>query len=229
MHCSGVRKKAIEELDADMDPVELSNSVKDIFDDQLLRQLPSPSEVPNPIVVDIGAGLGMYDIHVSRYYKGNSTHFMVDKSMDEVPNDESATSGGWHSDRLKFYNSQECSKKIAMENGVAGSSWNLVDATEDNVKSLGDGKVDVVISLLSWGWHYPIATYMDAVKQVLKPGSGRLIVTVRDENRKKKRGEHSIIRGEGGQQKLAEAGFACDEHHWEQQEKGKLLSCRLSA
>jgi hypothetical protein len=42
--------------------------------------LPSPTGVHAPRIVDIGAGLGMYHIPISRLYAGRSDHFIVDVS-----------------------------------------------------------------------------------------------------------------------------------------------------
>jgi len=38
--------------------------------------------------------------------------------------------------------------------------------------------IDVVVSILAWGFHFPISTYLPAVYQALKPG-GILIVDIR--------------------------------------------------
>ena len=38
--------------------------------------------------------------------------------------------------------------------------------------------LDLVISLISWGFHYPVAVYADQVREILRPG-GRVILDVR--------------------------------------------------
>src|SRR5690606_38151004 len=38
--------------------------------------------------------------------------------------------------------------------------------------------VDSVVSLISWGWHYPVSTYLEPVRSALPPG-GRLILHIR--------------------------------------------------
>jgi len=43
---------------------------------------------------------------------------------------------------------------------------------------MAENSVDIVYSHMSWGFHYPVNTYGEAVYRVLKPG-GRLILTLR--------------------------------------------------
>ena len=80
-----------------------------------------------------------------------------------------------------------------MANGFNVSNWHWVNATVPNVAALE--KVDIVMSLLSWGFHYPIEVYSSTVRQLLKPG-GRLILTIRA--------------GKGLELKLERAGFSCE-------------------
>jgi len=61
--------------------------------------------------------------------------------------------------------------------GVAESNIHLVETTKDNLVNIRCG-IDVVISLISWGFHYPVETCLDRVHEMLNPG-GRLILDVR--------------------------------------------------
>lgn len=172
-----------------------------------------PNDVAAPRIVDIGAGLGMYHVFVDRRYNSRAEHFLVDKSMVEVQHGNRAQSGFWHADRLPFYNSVECAKAIAVANGVHASRWHATEASSAGVEALGAGTVDIAISLLSCGWHYPVTAYAAALAHVLKPTVGRLILTIR--------------RGKGQEQLLWEAGFYnCSRSlHWRQRSRGFLVTC----
>ena len=58
----------------------------------------------------------------------------------------------------------------------------MAETPAPNLEAL-DGSVDLIYSHMSWGFHYPLETYLDAAAEILKP-SGRLILLV-DEVRKR--------------------------------------------
>lgn len=55
-----------------------------------------------------------------------------------------------------------------------------------------DGDCDLVVSLKSWGHHYPVATYLDQARRAMRPG-GRLVLDIRA--------------GTDGAAEIARAGF----------------------
>ena len=77
---------------------------------------------------------------------------------------------------MPFYTSQFCASEIAMANGFTDRTWHWVNATVDNVRALDTA--DIVMSYLSWGFHYPVSVYAEAVRHLIRRG-GRLIITVR--------------------------------------------------
>ncbi|MGK0448192.1 MAG: SAM-dependent methyltransferase, partial [Polaribacter sp.] len=72
------------------------------------------------------------------------------------------------------------SKKVLVDNGILESNVFLQEATVDN-KITFNKKFDLIISIISWGFHYPVETYLDEVFDNLKPG-GTLIVDVRKDS-----------------------------------------------
>jgi SAM-dependent methyltransferase len=69
--------------------------------------------------------------------------------------------------------------------------WNNVDYASSRVASLGGVEVqthkanpeltipvDLIISLKSWGFHYPVAVYLPLAKRSLRPG-GRIVLDIR--------------------------------------------------
>jgi hypothetical protein len=147
--------------------------------------LPTLDEWPTcrPRIVDIGAGLAMYHVKIHRYYRNHSIHYIVDRSANISTHGGKYTShGGFHASAVTggsfpFYSSLECAADIVRANGFPNANhFRTVNAEKGAIAALGDASVDLVMSVLSWGFHYPISTYADEVRRVLKPVSGRLII-----------------------------------------------------
>jgi len=84
-----------------------------------------------------------------------------------------------------FYNSLELAEKFLRDNGFK-SNLTLLDLSEgQNISNLKD--IDLVISLISWGFHYPVKTYLKQVDNLLSE-NGKIIIDLRklafDENLK---------------------------------------------
>jgi len=60
------------------------------------------------------------------------------------------------------------------------SDTSIVAFRNDSLVPLRRGTVDLVVSLISWGFHYPVPVYLDQVRALLRPG-GRVILDVRKE------------------------------------------------
>ena len=166
---------------------------------------PSASTKTPVRIIDIGCGLGMYHVYMRQYFGSRSEHFLVDQSQYQIGRkgfERHSSVGGFH--RLKempFYTSAECAKDIAMASEFDDTNWHWVNATADNVIAIGGGTADIVMSLLSWGFHYPVSAYAKAVHHVLKP-TGRLILTLRHDVGKPTKASQQL-------DALREAGFAC--------------------
>ena len=127
------------------------------------------------LVVDIGCGLAVYHLKIDAFYRGRVEHYLVDRSANEVG--QKRDFGYSKTKELAFYNSLECAASILAANGVAAERLRPVNASETALRVLRDGSADVVMSLLSWGYHYPISTYAAEAFRVLRPAVGRLIFT----------------------------------------------------
>ena len=113
--------------------------------------------------LDIGCGLGGFSALLAKHC-GGKLHLL--------------DGTGWTSGRrvgfgpqLDAYNDRAFTEKLLKANGITNYQWWDIGSTELP-------EVSVVTSLLSWGWHYPISTYIDAVAKALRPG-GRLIFDIR--------------------------------------------------
>jgi hypothetical protein len=117
--------------------------------------------------LDIGAGIGGIDAKLSRVYQ-ESTFYLLDR--DYIGKGSKV---GWHDSDKTFapYNSFDETRKFMTANGVAHSQYELVD----RVPAVD---FDVVMSFLSWGFHYPVETYLTAVLACMH-GHSVLIMDIR--------------------------------------------------
>lgn len=113
--------------------------------------------------LDIGCGLGGFSALLAKHC-GGRLHLL--------------DGTGWTKGRrvgfgpkLEPYNDRAATERLLKANGITEWQW-------WNIGSSELPEVDVVTSLLSWGWHYPVGTYLEAVERALRPG-GRLILDVR--------------------------------------------------
>ena len=137
--------------------------------DQIRAHLPERAGT----ILDIGCGVAGIDVALHRHYAVQPPQFrLLDKSAvsERVFYDFHAAAA--------FYNSLEAASRVLTSNGVAEAAIQRFEANEQNTIPLGDGSVDLVISLISWGFHYPVATYLREAARVLAPG-GAMILDVR--------------------------------------------------
>ena len=123
-------------------------------------------------ILDIGCGIGGIDVLLNDHYRPNGVHFhLLDKSSlaENVFYD-------FH-DQAAFYNSLNLAHDFLKLNGVAESSVTCQEATSDNRIHFDPG-FGLIISLISWGFHYPVTVYLAEVARVLAP-TGALILDVR--------------------------------------------------
>jgi SAM-dependent methyltransferase len=123
-------------------------------------------------ILDIGCGIAAIDLLLYRHY-GSSASLelcLLDRSEPRtIPR-------YGYSDRAEFYNSLELSRRVLLRNGVPSESIHLLEA-RSTIPLLEDS-VDLVLSIASWGFHYPVTTYLEEVHRVVRP-SGRLILDLR--------------------------------------------------
>lgn len=126
-------------------------------------------------VLDIGCGIAGIDFFLFGHYgESHMDFFLLDK--DDV---NKRIYYGFRATGA-FYNSLAVSKTMLNKNGIPLDNIHLISATTDNNINVKNAKVELIVSLLSWGYHYPVTTYLDQAFMVLKPG-GAMILDVRKE------------------------------------------------
>ena len=125
-------------------------------------------------VLDIGAGLGGVDLALRKI-------FALEKIVLLDKNAEEARVFYGFEERGAYYNSLDLARQMLELNGVPSEEIFCLEAPSDGniVLPPEAGKsVDLVISTISWGFHYPISLYLESVHRLLSK-DGSLIVDVR--------------------------------------------------
>jgi hypothetical protein len=97
--------------------------------------------------IDLGCGIGYQTLQLSKLVP--DVHFdMLDKTGVETPNQ--------YTDTGYLHNNLDMTLDYVLNNNINASVWDVDEYTWTK-------PVDVVISTLSWGWHYPVELYIDRV------------------------------------------------------------------
>ena len=149
-------------------------SIKSGYKDKMSREyLSIRDSLPKTCssILDIGCGVAGIDVLLNKHYEGKPVFCLLDKTKIERSVFYDFKSRG------AFYNSLDTAKEMLIQNGISEGSVHCLEATDANEIDI-HRKVDLVISLISWGFHYPIETYLDIVYDKLTEG-GSLILDVR--------------------------------------------------
>lgn len=125
-------------------------------------------------ILDIGCGLGLIDIALYHHYNKNTRLHLLDKT-NSISKDTSVR--GFNKEYI-FYNSMDATKDTLLSNGVNSNDIFTYEADPKNISLLKNNKYDLILSLLSCGWHYSIETYIDLIKSTLSE-DGLLILDIR--------------------------------------------------
>lgn len=121
---------------------------------------------------DVGCGVAGIDVLLFHHYGGPDD--LQVHLVDKTATSELVTYG--YKGDGEFYNSLELAAETLAANGVPPRQVHTHEAGTDG--RLPAGPFDLVVSLISWGFHYPVATYLDAAHEALTPG-GRVVLDVR--------------------------------------------------
>lgn len=119
-------------------------------------------------VLDIGCGVGGIDVLLNQHYD-DANFILLDNSI-------SSEKPIYGYDRGKSYYNSFCATSDMMQyNGV--KNFTFMDVSKDDISCLRN--IDLIISLLSWGYHYPVRTYIEKVRNIISR-HGRLIMDIRE-------------------------------------------------
>jgi SAM-dependent methyltransferase len=119
----------------------------------------------DPIILDIGSGIGILDILAYQYLDNRGTFYLLDKgSHTFTGSDYSHTHG--------FYHNWDVTRDIIKTTNCNEDSFIFL-----NPNSKWPDKIDLITSSVSWCWHYPFNTYWNKVKTHLAIG-GKLALEI---------------------------------------------------
>ena len=121
-------------------------------------------------ILDIGCGMAGIDLLLYRHYGGSANLRLL-----LLDSDDSRLPAYGFGDRQEFYSALSLSRRMLVDNGVPAEAIHLLDVARGG--TVPSDPLDLVVSLASWGFHYPVSTYLEEVHAALRPG-GRLILDV---------------------------------------------------
>ncbi len=153
-----------------------TSRIKRLFKGDMEREYESvKSNLPeNPsAILDVGCGVAGIDILLARHYQeqGKPVDFYL---LDKTEINDKVYYG--LEKTASYYNSLNIARDFLMANGVQGERIHTQEVTGSPI--FPGIRFDLVLSLISWGFHYPVETYLDEVYTILKPG-GELIIDIR--------------------------------------------------
>ena len=112
-----------------------------------------PNKAEN--ILDIGCGLGVIDIFLNKVFSNTSNFYLLDKNRI----DKKIRYG--FSSKYESYNDLNETKNLLLNNNVNKERINLFNVDQNiEIKT----KIDLVISLKSMGYHYPIDKYIELLQ-----------------------------------------------------------------
>lgn len=127
--------------------------------------------------IDIGCGIAGINIFLARHYLPTKPEIWLLDKNDDSPNRFEHYAG--FQKETAAYNDLALSNFILQKNNIPGSQIFTVNVAKDDFPNK---KFDVVISLLSWGFHYPVSYYLNTVRQNITKSSVVFIDIRRETN-----------------------------------------------
>ena len=142
---------------------------EDINEEYLTIKDYLPTHAKN--VLDIGCGVAGIDALIYEHYDNDFEVYLLDKTFVDKK-------VFYKLERIgSFYNSLSIAQDLLVLNNVPESQIHTQEVDSGNQIAF-DTQFDIVISQISWGFHYPISVYLDQVYEKMRT-SGVLIVDVR--------------------------------------------------
>ena len=149
--------------------------IKALYEDEMRREYLSIKDfLPGACssILDIGCGVAGFDVFLGKHFRtGHPKFYLLDKTHVEK--------SVWYNLESKgaFYNSLDIAKRMLVQNNMPEEHIHLVEATDNNDIDI-NLEIDLIVSLISWGFHYPVETYLEKVYELLTHG-GVLILDIR--------------------------------------------------
>jgi hypothetical protein len=104
-------------------------------------------------IIEIGCGMAGIEVFLKRKFPSAELSLLDGTGenirLEGTPNETGI--GGWN-EKLLPYNSREYTEALLAANGVSVDRWIDIGTTQRL-------EADLILSLASWGYHYPLSTY----------------------------------------------------------------------
>lgn len=134
---------------------KVSSDLKQEFD-QIKPFLPKKIKTS----LDIGCGIGLIDIYLNSFYPSLKNIYLLDKNQI----DKKIVYG--FSKNYESYNDISTTKYFLNNNGIPIEKLKLIDVEKNFF--IAPHSIDLCISLVSMGYHYPIENYIDLLRKITK-------------------------------------------------------------
>ena len=127
--------------------------------DQIQKEFESikdylPRDIKN--IMDIGCGIGLIDIFFNKFYHGTTNFYLLDKNYI----DNKIVYG--FSEDYESYNISTITKNFLINNNIENNKLNLIDV--EGKYYIEPNSIDLCVSLVSMGYHYPLSIYLELLK-----------------------------------------------------------------
>jgi len=107
-------------------------------------------------ILDLGCGLGRMSVFLNSKLKNKAKYFLADSSQEVEK-----VKYGWNP-KPAFYNDLSLTKTFCEMNNL--SNFQIIDLKYGNLLDLKD--IDLVMSFMSVGFHYPIEDYLEDLLKI---------------------------------------------------------------
>ena len=114
-------------------------------------------------IADIGSGYGFFDLFASKSM--NTEVVLIDLEQNEHRHFGFQNEGA-------AYSSLEVARRLLMANKVPAKKIECVNPRDTSPEAIKP--VDLVVSFISCGFHYPVDSYLPMLDKVLKPGGSAI-------------------------------------------------------
>lgn len=125
-------------------------------------------------ILDIGCGMAGIDLFLWDHFENDEPDIVL---FDKTKRSDELYYRFY--DQAAFYNSLHIAEENLSNGEIPENRIHTVEASSENLRNLDS--VDFCLSLYSWGFHYPVKTYIDDVLQVINQ-DGRVVLDLRKES-----------------------------------------------
>ena len=108
-------------------------------------------------ILELGCGLGRMSIFLNSQLQNSDIHYILADSTSNVK----IPSYGWNANE-GYYNDLNLTELFSKNHGM--ENFEIFDLKNDNIERLND--IDLIMSFLSVGFHYPIENYIDSLLKI---------------------------------------------------------------